>query len=575
MATLEPVNNFDQNTKLLAANALADAERRGIPSIRVTNGAVWQELVVPRVLHKLPNSCDAVGSSSKLMPIGSDCVYFLRPWYRLTLRFLRQLMTYDIAHLGLRVGGAWLLLPIPRRLIRSSYRRLRQLPSSFSVFTAGAPKIAAPRALGDANLQRLFDAMIRERAASYSAVPRRIVQVCGSLQPGGAERQVAYTLRCLAQSDIESVQLLCHFLTRGGVHSYDFHLPLIDTTVSAVREIHQRSRHPDLAALPPRIRDIARFLPQRVAVDISDLYLEFLELRPEIVHAWLDWDNVRAGLAAVLAGVPKVILSGRNINPTNFKLYKSYMDPAYRALVGAPNVNLINNSRAGADDYADWIGIPRDRIGVIHNAVDCKYSRPKGEAARALRISLGTDPNAFIIGGVFRFNEEKRPLLWIETAKIVAEHLPDAHFIIFGSGSMQHEIELKIRKSRLDKRVTLAGLTDHVLPAMSVMDALLLTSHGEGLPNVLLEAQAVGTPVVATAVGGVSEAIEDGVTGWALKAASSQDLADRLIWLRTHPEIRADIAKCAPLFAREKFGMERMTRELLEVYGLSAGQKPT
>jgi glycosyltransferase involved in cell wall biosynthesis len=523
--------------------------------------------------------------------------YFVGPWHRITPNVLRQLVLYDISRLGLRVGATWIVVPLPLRLIRASYFWLRPLLSYFQGIVLGtrrlraaagrlvlrerptaiksAVRIAGPAGFGEASLQHIFEAMLRNRPAQFHAVPRRIVQICGSLQPGGAERQVAYTLRCLSRTNIESVQLLCHFLTHGGEHRYDFYLPMIDTALTGVREIRRRSRYPQMRDLPPALWDIMRLLPQGLAVDISDIYLEFLELKPEIVHAWLDWDNVRAGFAAVLAGVPKIILSGRNLNPTHFALYQSYMDPAYRALAQVPNITLINNSRAGADDYADWIGIPRDRISVVHNAVDCgKYARPSANAARSLRTSIGVDPDSFLVGGVFRLSEEKRPLLWIDTARIVADQVPDAQFIILGSGSMQREIQQKIKQVGLGNRVILAGVVADVLPVMSIMDALLLTSRGEGLPNVLLEAQSVGTPVVATAVGGVKETIEDGVTGWGLDLASSQDLAERLIWLHAHPQIRADIARRAPLFVRYKFGMERMAADLVELYGFgSAGPK--
>ena len=122
--------------------------------------------------------------------------------------------------------------------------------------------------------------------------------------------------------------------------------------------------------MPPGLKEVARLLPPGLANDIANLYYEFLELRPQVVHTWLDWDNVRGGLAAALAGVPRIVVSGRNINPSNFALYQPYMDPAYRVLAKLPNVMLINNSRAGANDYADWIGIQRDQIGVMYNAVD-------------------------------------------------------------------------------------------------------------------------------------------------------------------------------------------------------------
>ncbi len=87
-------------------------------------------------------------------------------------------------------------------------------------------------------------------------------------------------------------------------------------------------------------------LPEDLAADIKALYEEFVALRPEIVHAWLDWDNVRAGIAAVLAGVPTIILSGRNLNPKHFQFYRPYMDAAYR-VGAAPAWREIEQQQCG------------------------------------------------------------------------------------------------------------------------------------------------------------------------------------------------------------------------------------
>ena len=182
-------------------------------------------------------------------------------------------------------------------------------------------------------------------------------------------------------------------------------------------------------------------LPQELAVDIAHFYSEFSELRPEVVHTWLDWDNVRGGLAAALAGVPRVVISGRNINPSHFALYQPYMDPAYRVLAQLPNVTIINNSRAGADDYADWIGIPHDRIKVVYNAVDFGDRRRLSVRECAdLRASLKFPQGSFVIGGVFRLEEEKRPILWVQTAALLARQVPNIHFVIFGQGTRRDAI---------------------------------------------------------------------------------------------------------------------------------------
>jgi glycosyltransferase involved in cell wall biosynthesis len=431
-------------------------------------------------------------------------------------------------------------------------------------------RIASPQKIKGVSLERVLTHVVRTAAVSFAPESRRIVQVCANLQPGGAERQLVYTLQGLVDRDVESVQLLCHNLTRDTNHRYDFYLPSLEAFGITPREVQRRTSLSDPSSIPLPLRKIERLLPSSLTTDIANLYWEFTEIRPEIVHAWLDWDNVRAGLAGVLAGVPKVILSGRNINPSHFALYQPYMEPAYRLLARHPSVTLINNSRAGADDYADWIGIPRDQIVVVYNGVDFRNrGRLTASAAAAFRTSLGVPADAYVTGGVVRLEEEKRPLLWVKTAARVANAVPSAWFVLFGQGRMRDQVERTAKQLGLGKRLVLAGITEDVISAMSIMDVLLLTSSGEGLPNVVLEAQWAGTPVVATDVGGTKEAMELGMTGWALPSSSANDLADRIVWLHEHPHACLEARTRGPLFVREKFGIERMLRDTMSVYGFS------
>jgi glycosyltransferase involved in cell wall biosynthesis len=145
---------------------------------------------------------------------------------------------------------------------------------------------------------------------------------------------------------------------------------------------------------------------------------------------------------------PRVVISGRNINPSHFALHQPYMDPAYRILAQLPSVTIINNSRAGADDYADWIGIPRDRIRVVYTGVDFgDRSRLSPSECAALRTVLKIPEGRFLIGGVFRLEEEKRPILWVQTAALLARQVPNMHFVMFGQGRMQDAV-LRARNAK-------------------------------------------------------------------------------------------------------------------------------
>jgi glycosyltransferase involved in cell wall biosynthesis len=425
-----------------------------------------------------------------------------------------------------------------------------------------------PKRFANASLERAMRHLTNRAVARQDFIRGRVLHVCGNLGPGGAERQVVYTLSGLAREPIESAQLLCYYL--GHTDRHDFYLPAMIAAGVPVRAIRHQVGPDDVGSLPFALREVKDALSANLVSDIADLYWEFFELRPEVVHAWLDGNIERVGLAAALAGVPRIVLSGRNMNPTNFAYYQPHMDPAYRALLDLPQVTMLNNCVAGRDDYADWLHVGRDRIQVIYNGIDFgSRSRSDPAEIKSFRRRLGLDENAFVIGGTFRFAPEKRPLLWVETAAEIMRRLPDARCILFGQGEMLPEMEKAAEDLRITDRLIFAGITADVLEALSCMDVFLLTSAVEGLPNVVLEAQWVGAPVVATQAGGTQEAVCKDVTGWITNNATVTELAERVVWLHDHPEHRAAAQKHGPEFVRNRFAVERMVQETLQIYGLS------
>jgi glycosyltransferase involved in cell wall biosynthesis len=612
------IRHLDNAPEILVVSALDDAKRRGLKKITLFFSHLAEPGTIREVLEKdgvastgmkdaavdslLPADLAAdrrVGRywepGGWILPEPAEHVYFVGPWRLITPDMLREALRRDVSTLRVRVATSWATVPLSH--IRSNLPLLRAAARAASPVRQAtrrairvtrcslasailamrpnsaefATRIAGPSGLEGASLDKLFRHMLRNAPPSGEATPGRVVLVSGNLAPGGAERQVVYTLKGLAAQRFESVQLLCHDLTRDSRHRHDFYLPALEAAGIRAREIRRRTQSSDRASMPDGLKEIAKLLPGGLAVDIADLYGEFSELRPQVVHTWLDWDNVRGGLAAALAGVPRVVISGRNINPSHFALYQPYMDPAYRVLAQLPNVTIINNSRAGADDYADWIGIPRDRIRVVHNGVDFgDRSRLSASECADLRASLGIPEGSFVVGGMFRLEKEKRPILWVQTAALLARQVPDMHFVIFGQGRMHDAVLQAAEREGISHRLTLAGVTNDALSAMSIMDVFLLVSFGEGLPNVLLEAQWAGTPVVVTDVGGAKESLDPGVTGWAIDTNAPQHLAARIKWLRDNPAVLQATRIKGPQWVREHFGIHRMVEETIRVYDLSS-----
>src|SRR5215475_986379 len=450
----------DSSPETLIASALADANRRGLDTICLFLGHAADPELIRRLLDE--PRINSVGTKDEplddilpqdlrdsprvglywepgdwILPPWPAHVYFLGSWRLFTVAMMRHAMRRGTLSLRIRFGRSW--LPVPLTMMQALYYRMPFVPrairfvwrarSLVSITRRGVAQygswllreaIAPVKRIGDPApraappMDHVF-AHVMKVGGVVQGVPGRVVHVCGNLQPGGAERQLAYTLKGLAGQDLESIRLLCHNLTRGTDRQHDFYLPVLEQAGIGVREVNRRTVLAGHRKMPAALRSVAACLPGDLATDIINLYWEFVDIKPEVVHSWLDWDNVRAGVAAVMAGVPKVILSCRNINPSHFSLYQPDMDPAYRVLAQISTVTFLNNSRAGADDYADWLGIPRDRISVIYNGVDFgNEGRLPADAMAQLRQSHGIPARAFVVGGVFRLEEEKRPLLWVE-----------------------------------------------------------------------------------------------------------------------------------------------------------------
>jgi glycosyltransferase involved in cell wall biosynthesis len=408
--------------------------------------------------------------------------------------------------------------------------------------------------------------MLRDAVPRDDFVPGRVVHIIGSLGPGGAERQTLYTLAGLRQHSFESLQLLCYFLAATPTDRHDFYLPAFTAAGIPVRTVRRQVGDDDPGSLPSSVQEVWRALPQGLAPDIADLFWEFINLRPEIVHAWLDGANYRAGLAAALAGVPRIIVSGRNVNPSHFDyLYEPSMHPAYKTLLELPQVTMVNNSYAGRNDYARWLGIKEDRIGVIRNGCEFPIA-PFDDARRKMREAYNISSDAILVGTVTRLSEEKRPNLFIEMAQHALRKQPNLRFAFFGSGPLHDEAQNLIECLGLADSVKLMGVTDDIWMSLAAMDVFVLTSRMEGLPNVLIEAQCAGVPVVSRNVGGAPETFLDGKTGFGVDTPSPEALAEALLRLTLDADRRVMMSAAASAFAREQFGIPQMIARTMELY---------
>jgi len=393
-----------------------------------------------------------------------------------------------------------------------------------------------------------------------------IVHAIGSLGAGGSERQLRTAVANM-QTKVDGVKILCINPKR---ESADFFAgDLSSDRVEVVWNVG--SRQHDHFFAPEYVLQCTRqleslSLPAEVVDTVSGFVFQFERFRPAVVHSWLDDANVSAGLAAVLSGVPRIVLGFRSMAPFHFGLYRSYFRPIYRALLGSPGVVMTANSLAGAHDYASWLGIDPTRIEVINNAVDpSALSEPSAERLVAFRdeFGLGSDP---VVGTVGRLAEEKRPFLWLQVACEVLKRRPRTKFLWVGGGPLEAPLRKEIASLGIGDRVMVAGVRKDIGTVLSALSVFLLTSRQEGLPNVLIEAQAFGVPVVSAAVGGAVETFREGTTGLGVRGSEAADYAAAITHFLDDANALARAKQYGPMLVKERFSVDSVVGKMLALY---------
>jgi glycosyltransferase involved in cell wall biosynthesis len=175
----------------------------------------------------------------------------------------------------------------------------------------------------------------------------------------------------------------------------------------------------------------------------------------------------------------------------------------------------------------------------------------------------------FVVGTAMRFDRNKRPLLWIEVALAILNRMPEAKFVLVGDGPLLESAQELVERSGRGDRFLFTGRSDRIGFWIERMSVFLLLSVYESLPNVLIEAQLAGVPVVATPAGGARETFIDSETGTLLPDSTSvepEDVADAVLHWNLSPDHAATVAKLASETAQKRFSTRGMLEATIATY---------
>ena len=247
--------------------------------------------------------------------------------------------------------------------------------------------------------------------------------------------------------------------------------------------------------------------PRRLLGQLRGLKRVLQELAIDVVHAHQTHDHWLASFAR--AGTPVRLI--RTVHHRR----AVHSGPAARWLLGHTDA-LIAVSE-GIAERLRGVGVPPDRVTVVSGAVDIDRFRPGADGA-SVRMELGLG-DAPVVGCVARMAPGRGHDVLLRAGARLRERLPSVRVVLVGRGELRPDLEALVRELQLGPTVVFAGYRDADLPAvLAALDcAVLLGAGSEESCRAVLEAMAVGLPVVAAPVGAVPEIVVDGVTGWLVK----------------------------------------------------------
>ena len=208
---------------------------------------------------------------------------------------------------------------------------------------------------------------------------------------------------------------------------------------------------------------------------------------------------------------------------------------------------------------------PEAPVSLVLNAVDADSIRGEGTAGEIRSHYIGDKPGGYLLGSFGRLSPEKGHHILLEAMARLGGDTP-VRLLLVGDGPERENLETQAEILGISNRVIFAGQQDNMRDWYEAIDLFVLPSLSEGLPFVVLEAMALGKPVLASRVGAVPEVIDEGVNGWLLPPGDAELLATSIAsLLKDRNRLRAAGARAREMLY-PRFSVERQAREVVDIY---------
>lgn len=291
------------------------------------------------------------------------------------------------------------------------------------------------------------------------------------------------------------------------------------------------------------------------------------EFQPDIVHTHTSKAGFLGRLAAWRCSVPLILHTIYEL-PQNAVAASAAKRRLYWALEKVASYwchHLVTISKINYDQITrEGICSPH-QLTLITEGLELDNYRQLTPPAQ-LRAAWGIPAEATLIGIAARLEKAKGHADLLRAFQQVQATIPNAWLVLIGAGELRPQLEAQIAELGLADRVRFAGWVDHLPSAMGALDLFVLSSHYEGLGVVLLEALAMGVPVVSTRVGGTQDIVDHGVNGLFAEPRNPADLAAKILQLLQDPELATAMAQAGKAKVAAQFRAEVSDQKREQLY---------
>ncbi|HEX3175703.1 MAG TPA: glycosyltransferase [Methylomirabilota bacterium] len=318
---------------------------------------------------------------------------------------------------------------------------------------------------------------------------------------------------------------------------------------------------------------LGREVGARDLVALAQLLAVIRRERPAIVHTHTSKAGFVGRLAARLARVPAVI------HQPHGHIFYGYWGPRRTAmyvhlerLAARWTDRIVTLTERGTEEHlAQRIG-RRAQYRTVPSGVPTAELRAQAPGRSAARAALGVPAGAFVIGGLGRFVRVKGFDLLVAALPAVAAAVPSVQLLLIGDGPERLALEAQASALGVRARVRITGATRDIARALAACDALAAPSRNEGMGRALVEAMALGLPVVGADVGGIPAVIVDGECGRIVRAGDADALAEALVDLGLDVALREKLAAAA-ITRAEAFSTQVADVAMRAIYAELAREK--